>query len=59
MNIAIYFDTIGFIDPENGGLAVKIKFLRYLEAEILTKTDFMAAIFKNPRWRPYKTRGKW
>ena len=31
MNIAIYFDTNGFLDSENGGLAVKIKFLGYLE----------------------------
>ena len=29
---------------ENDGLAVKIKYLCYLEAEILTKTFFTAAI---------------
>ena len=32
--------NIGFHGPENGSLAVKIKALGYLEAEILTKTFF-------------------
>ena len=33
-----YFHTIGFLGPINGSLAAEIKFLCYLEAEILTKT---------------------
>ena len=42
----IFLITIGFCGPENGGLAVKIKFLGYLVAGILTKTPFTAAILK-------------
>ena len=41
----MYFDTIGFLGPENGGFAVKIKFLGYLETEILTKNLFLGSHF--------------
>ena len=42
-----YFDTtVGFIGPENIGLAYLFKFLSWLEAEISQNTYFMAAILK-------------
>ena len=41
--------SIGFLDPENGGLAVKIDVPSYLEAQIFQNWSFTAAIleFKN------------
>ena len=42
-----YFEAfIGFLDPENIGLAYLIKFLGWLEAEIAQNMYFMAAILK-------------
>jgi len=38
-----YFATIGFLGPENIGLAYLFKFLSSLEAEISQNTYFMAA----------------
>ena len=36
----IIVDTIGFLDPENVGLAVKINVLAYLEVKILQNLNF-------------------
>ena len=41
---SILTTTIGFLDPENVGLAVKINVSTYLEAEILQNVHFMVAI---------------
>jgi hypothetical protein len=42
-----------------GILAVNMKVVGYLKAEILTKTLFTAAILPNPRWLQYRTQTKW
>ena len=46
----IEFDSIRFLAPKNVGFDTKIKVIGQLEAKILRKTGFMAAILKNPRW---------
>ena len=47
----VYFDTIVFLCPANGGLADQIQFLFYLKAGMLPQTFLTAAILKNPKWR--------
>ena len=55
----IIVGTIGFLDPENVGLAVQINVLAYLEVKILQNLHFKAAILEIPIWPPYKHLGKW
>ena len=42
--------TIGFLDPENVGLAIKNNVPSYFEAKILQNIHFTAAILSIPIW---------
>ena len=57
--VPFLISIIGFLVPQNIGLATKMVILGHLEAEILRNSQFTVAIFKNPRWLPYRLPGKW
>ena len=46
--------TIGFPDPENVGLAVKINIPAYSEAEILQIKVLRRPFLKNSTWPPHR-----